>query len=432
MDDTFSTPDYFANQPAITNEDDYNQIFDNRDAQSILTELLGSDKENQLQFIQYIEQLRYRAIWSTQAVTSYGATAAATSEAIAQNKFYVKRFSDDSIRHSTLQSEVITLQKELLGARQQLTEAQATGKITVTTATSKSSKWPDAPMFNGDRDKFYPWIQQIKTKLENNHDYYPSDHSKIQYIHTRTEGKAASICLPYVSGHDLEAFMTRLEVSFGNPDRERDARRGLEQLRQTNKPFTDHLARFQELSAYANLDDATLHYLLVNSISQELATFLITAPVPASPDLQGAISHLQGVSSRWAATQNRAPTNKNTLNQRLFAANQRTASTPNVTYAAPAAAPFRGLTTSQGGSRMDLSQLDANKKLLPSIRADRTAKGLCLYCGNHPALAGGVVQRCEALEARNARSLQRGTQPAAPSNYTGLANVEAVEESENA
>jgi hypothetical protein len=73
-------------------------------------------------------------------------------------------------------------------------------------------KFPDVPMFSGDRTTFDSWKDKLYDKLHNSIAQYPTDYHQIAYVKSRTEGVAyqqiRAQCQP---GH-ARAFQTADEV----------------------------------------------------------------------------------------------------------------------------------------------------------------------------------------------------------------------------
>jgi len=116
-----------------------------------------------------------------------------------------------------------------------------------------NAKFPDAPMFDGDRDKYAGWKLKVAQKLRNSRKQYPTQQSRIDYITSRCTGDAED---PIVWRSDPEGenpYMTEAEVwhdldnAFGDADKVYTAEMKLENKdfpMKNSETFDQFLTRF--------------------------------------------------------------------------------------------------------------------------------------------------------------------------------------------
>lgn len=101
------------------------------------------------------------------------------------------------------------------------------------TKVKRSAKIEDPPQWHDEPDKdkltFKAWFRQIKNKLRNNADWYPTEDNKCTYIEGRLAGNASRDFLPYVDEKNphrlqtMEAMTDHLWQRYFNPNRENEA-----------------------------------------------------------------------------------------------------------------------------------------------------------------------------------------------------------------
>lgn len=212
----------------------------------------------------------------------------------------------------------------------EIPEILATRRITRDTSTLRDQphsnpKFPDAPVFSGDRTKFDSWKDKVYDKLHNSIAQYPTDYHQIAYIKSRTEGGAyqqiRAQCQP---GH-ARAFQTAddvlgaLEKVYGDKNRRTRAINEMRTLKMGKKPFDDFYTDFARCAAEIGHSDDALMPLLENAISDELAGKVIGLQKPSDyydlVDFYREIDHQmrehdKRVSSRLRASRPAAPTDQ--------------------------------------------------------------------------------------------------------------------------
>ena len=146
----------------------------------------------------------------------------------------------------------------------------------------RSTKHPDPSLFGGDKAELRGWMTQLRIKLNINKDHYPTEQSKLAYALSRLKEKALEQMQPYLERDgnialvDMNAFYTKLQLAFGDPDRKATAQRELRQLRQKNKEFYLYLSDYQRLVPDTGFDDEAKRSILLDGLSDELKSALIT------------------------------------------------------------------------------------------------------------------------------------------------------------
>lgn len=149
-----------------------------------------------------------------------------------------------------------------------------------------NSKFPDAPVFSGDRTAFDSWKDKVEDKLNNSAAQYPTDYHRIAYIKSRTDGEAyqqiRARCQPSHARtfRDAEDVLNTLEKIYGDKNKRSRAINELRTLRMGKKTFDDFYANFARCAAEIGYTDDALVPLLENAISDELARQVIGLQKP--------------------------------------------------------------------------------------------------------------------------------------------------------
>lgn len=113
----------------------------------------------------------------------------------------------------------------------------------------KSECIPDPLKFNGNSDILRTFVALLKLKILGNSDRFPSVAHQLMYATGRLESMALEQIMPYISPTgvnlaSLEALITILESTFGDPDRVAMAEREHERLQQPNRDFSAYYTNF--------------------------------------------------------------------------------------------------------------------------------------------------------------------------------------------
>lgn len=148
-------------------------------------------------------------------------------------------------------------------------------------------KFPDAPVFSGDRRSFDSWRDKVHDKLSNSAAQYPTEQQRIAYIRSRTDGIAyqqiRAQCQPdhprrFQSADDV---LEALEKIYGDKNRRKRAINELRTLRMGRKTFDDFYTDFARCAAEVGYAEDAMIPLLENAISNELARQVIGLQKPS-------------------------------------------------------------------------------------------------------------------------------------------------------
>lgn len=276
-------------------------------------------------------------------------------------------------------------------------------KIAVLTAArpAKSEKTPDVDRFDGSREKLPTFIAECRVKFTDNADRYPSEDLRMNYIFTRCTGPAKEQLLPFweeeataalAPFHDTDSLLTWLHTCFGDPNPKGTAQYKISYLRMANREFSQYLADFNKHIERTGWNAEAKKSSLLSGLSTELRNLLIHHDTE-NMNLRELTTLCQRLDTKLRASHasTSRPTRFGTQNE------SNTARAPLLSTNLPATAivstprPFRPFltganatpvaerTTTQGGTRMDLS--NTRKPLTDAEKQHRRDNRLCLYCG---------------------------------------------------
>ena len=178
-------------------------------------------------------------------------------------------------------------------------------------------KFPDAPVFSGDRRAFDAWKDKIRDKLDNSAAQYPTEQQRIQYIRSRTDGNAYEQIRAQSRPEHPRCFLTAeemlqaLEKIYGDRNKRTRAINELRTLRMGRKTFDDFYADFARCAAEIGYSDDAMIPLLENGISDELVRQVIGLRKPSDyfdlVDFYREIDHQMRDYDRRRASRFRAP-----------------------------------------------------------------------------------------------------------------------------
>jgi hypothetical protein len=137
---------------------------------------------------------------------------------------------------------------------------------TIHVETPTSAKAPKISMpdkFDGNRQKFRGFINQVKLVFQMQPNSYNTDKIKIGFIGSLLSGPA----LDWYAGlmersspllSNMTNFSTRFEASFGNTDKAHTAAVKISNLSQGNRPAAFYASEFQQIASDLEWDDAAL------------------------------------------------------------------------------------------------------------------------------------------------------------------------------
>jgi hypothetical protein len=241
------------------------------------------------------------------------------SEALAQ-KIHTDNLSDQATalnaHISTLEETAIEQNAVISELQAQLKEKSVNVSTPVTSQNWKSEKLPDPPIYNGEPELLRPFLASLQTKLVGNADRYPTEQSKLSYSFTRLGGRASAQIIPHIKDglvglKGLSEFVDILQQAFGDPDRKATALANLRKLRQTNRPFPEYYANFQEYMAEINNGDygeSVKKNTLLGGVNNELHDLMINHDEPES--LSDLVKLLMKLDSRLRARRNATTYNR--------------------------------------------------------------------------------------------------------------------------
>jgi hypothetical protein len=147
-------------------------------------------------------------------------------------------------------------------------------------------KFPDAPMFSGDRGAFDSWKDKVLDKLTNSAAQYPTEPNRIAYIRSRTDGKAyqqiRARCRPDHPQpfHTADEVLSALSKIYGDRNKGTRAMNELRTLKMKNRSFDSFYEDFARCAADVGCSEDALLPLLENAVSDELARQVIGLQKP--------------------------------------------------------------------------------------------------------------------------------------------------------
>ena len=311
--------------------------------------------------------------------------------------------TDKATALSSLEQVNITLSENAItmAAGQAVIDELRTNLIDASQSKShRSTKHPDPSSFGGDKAELRGWMTQLRIKLNINKDHYPTEQSKLAYALSRLKERALEQLQPYLEKDgnialvDMEAFYTKLQLAFGDPDRKATAQRELRQLRQKNKEFYLYLSDYQRLVPDTGFDDEAKRSILLDGLSDELKSALITVDLP--PSLDDTIQVLQKIDNRFRSVQAsiRKPFSYGSSRSSSAPSTPTTKTSSTSTFSTPAPRP--AITPSADTDAMDLSTSRRRGPITPAERSRRMNEGLCMYCGG----SGHFANSCPASKGK--------------------------------
>ncbi|TQV90502.1 retrovirus polyprotein [Cordyceps javanica] len=166
---------------------------------------------------------------------------------------------------------------EFTSVREETTGRTASRFPSANLELHNNPKFPDAPVFSGDRRAFEAWKDKIRDKLDNSAAQYPTEQQRIQYIRSRTEGSAYEQIRAQSRPEHPRYFLTAeemllaLEKVYGDRNKRTRAMNELRTLRMGRKTFDDFYADFARCAAEIGYADDAMIPLLENAISDDLS-----------------------------------------------------------------------------------------------------------------------------------------------------------------
>jgi hypothetical protein len=221
------------------------------------------------------------------------------TDALAQNQAtLIQRQAEQDARHrqliEDLQEEVRTLKMPTLGlpdrtpspemnTRNDSPEPAVVIHPEPTTASQRSERLPDPPIFTGKRRELRSFLSQLKNKLTGNADRYPTEANRLCYALSRLGGDAADLVEP-LQPNSVRSLVVLLEATYGDPNRQATAQRKINHMTQGTKSFPVYFSEFNRYAKETGWNDSALVNSLIESLSPELKTSLIGVDLPGALD----------------------------------------------------------------------------------------------------------------------------------------------------
>ncbi len=274
-----------------------------------------------------------------------------------------------------IQQDNVKLRRDNLALQQhiiQLREIQSTHAVT-TALQPKSLKISLPDKFDGNRQNFRGFVNQVNLVFRMQPDVYDTDVLKIGFLGGLLTGPALKWFSPLLEKespllNDVKGFMVEFEANFGDLDGIRTATTKLRALKQGNRPASTYASEFRQLSSVLEWNDAALIDQFRDGLRGDVKDLMIAHPDPR--ELNDAIALAIKCDNR------------------LFERRQERKSESIPTPGFPLTTPSSRI--SVGG--VEPMQLDAVRfrQLSVAERERRIANRLCLYCG----LSGHIIRNC--------------------------------------
>ena len=149
-----------------------------------------------------------------------------------------------------------------------------------------STREPNACMldkFDRTRANFRGFVQQVRLYLRLYPTCYSDGFTQVAFIGTLLSGNARSWFAPLLEKdssiqYNLEAFMERLTITFGDSDRERVVERKIQNLRQGSRSATIYAAEIQQLTCDLDWNDKAYMTRFRYRLRDDVKNLLITMP----------------------------------------------------------------------------------------------------------------------------------------------------------
>ncbi|KAI0992920.1 hypothetical protein K3495_g15264 [Podosphaera aphanis] len=310
-----------------------------------------------------------------------------------------------------LEEQTTQLSLDLNIARAGHASAASTAATTqqVPALNFRSEKFPDPEKFNGSRAKLPGFLTQLRMKLEVNHDRFRNEAAKVIYSISRLEGRALDQIVPLVNSKpsapfpSVNAFISHLDASFGDPDPRGTARRELLALKQGSGDFASYYSQFLRIIAYLDYNEAAKIDALTEGLSEDLKDALMYRTDKPN-NLQDFATNLMTIDNRIRGRKADQRFARNPMGQ---------FSSPNAGHPSHVPGGLAPMDLSALQSRATLrppidqrySFVNGTRKLTAAEKQWRRENNLCMYCAG----SGHVFDNCPSSNRlKNAQPTMTG------------------------
>jgi hypothetical protein len=146
--------------------------------------------------------------------------------------------------------------------------------------TTKPIELPHPPECSGDHKELLNFISKVCSKPAGESSHYIDDQYKLCYVYGFLKGNAQNQIQPYIlpdkmNLENMEALISILEATFGDPDQVGTTSMELNKLTQGNMEFSQYYAEFHYLMAILDYNSNIKKAALKRGLSWELQTSLV-------------------------------------------------------------------------------------------------------------------------------------------------------------
>lgn len=298
------------------------------------------------------------------------------------------------------------LEKLTVDLRTKITQLEAEKSVLVGFASSgggngnarRSAEHPDPDTFDGENTKLLrSFLSDMMIKLRVNADWYPDEFHRMSYFLSRLRGKAkgqvkgGQTITGDITFKNVQEIVDILNSAFGDINEKATSQASLFSILQGNRSLAAFLPEWQETASTSQFGDEALIALLKRALHSEITSRLSFIPLDQhKADIFGFVAQIRGIDNILRSVNPNYHRNK-------------AQPVPGLPAVATTSSSPVGLTTTDGGSAMDLSMMeigppcdpwtakDVTDKRKPKTLNERDAKkkycfanGLCTWCyGKH-------------------------------------------------
>jgi transposase InsO family protein len=143
--------------------------------------------------------------------------------------------------------------------------------------------------FAGDRSRLRDFLTQVQLVVQLNPARFPSDFAKVGFVGSLLSGTALSWFTPLVESaspllNDFNAFVRRLQETFGDTNRARLATFRIRDLNQGSDTVATYIAKFRSVACDLDWGDSALLAHFVHGLNAEVRRLMLSAAEPTTLD----------------------------------------------------------------------------------------------------------------------------------------------------